>query len=109
MHMKRIASALLALTIAANASAATKLVPANPVVNVNTATVQQLSYLPGVGPKTAEAIVAYRAIRPFGNKADLMNVKGIKQAKLAKMSPYVVLTGATTAVAKIKAPKAVKP
>lgn len=52
-------------------------------IDVNTATEQQLDTLPGVGPSTAHAIVAYRlAHGPFARVEDLLNVRGIGPAKL---------------------------
>lgn len=52
-------------------------------INVNTATEQQLDTLPGVGPSTARAIVAYRLVHgPFARVEDLLNVRGIGPAKL---------------------------
>lgn len=75
------------------------------VVNVNTATVAQLALLPGVGPKTAAAIVA---ARPYASADDLLRVKGIGPKRLAAMRAYVVLSGETTAKAKIHAPRAAK-
>lgn len=68
------------------------------VVNVNTATAQQLAYLPGVGPKLAEAIIG---ARPIADSAALDNVKGIGPKKLAAMLPCVTFEGETTATAKI--------
>lgn len=55
-------------------------------VNVNTASADALSeLLNGVGPKKAEAIVAYReANGPFKVVDDLLNVKGIGPATLEK-------------------------
>ncbi len=47
-------------------------------INVNTATVEELTDLQKIGVKTAERIVAYRqANGPFETVADLKNVKGI--------------------------------
>lgn len=52
-------------------------------IDVNTATEQQLDSLPGVGPSTARAIVAYRLQHgPFTRVEDLLNVRGIGPAKL---------------------------
>lgn len=52
-------------------------------VDVNTATEQQLDALPGVGPSTARAIIAYRLQHgPFARVEDLLNVRGIGPAKL---------------------------
>ena len=55
-------------------------------VNVNSASADALAeLLNGVGPKKAEAIVAYReANGPFKVVDDLLNVKGIGQATLEK-------------------------
>jgi competence protein ComEA len=47
-------------------------------VNINTATVQELSQLKGVGPAYAAKIVAYReANGPFAKSEDIMRVPGI--------------------------------
>ena len=47
-------------------------------VNINTATVQELSQLKGVGPAYAAKIVAYReANGPFEKSEDIMQVPGI--------------------------------
>jgi competence protein ComEA len=59
-------------------------VQAGDKVNVNTATVEQLQTVKGIGPKTAAAIVAYReANGSFDNIDELENVKGIGKKKLA--------------------------
>lgn len=48
------------------------------LVNINTATAEELQDLPDIGPATAEAIIAYRNKNgPFKNKKDIMNVTGI--------------------------------
>ncbi len=53
------------------------------VIDLNAATEQQLDTLPGVGPSTARAIVAYRVKHgPFARIEDLLNVRGIGPAKL---------------------------
>lgn len=114
--MTRLASVILALTIASSVSAGVrKAEPAvAPVVNVNTATEQQYAFLPGVGPKLAAELNAHvesccdhqeGARAAFKSVNDLLKVKGIGPAKLAKMRPYVVLKGETTAKGKIRAAK----
>lgn len=118
--MKRTAAVLIALTLAANAyalSGATSPKPSNPphpVVNINTATEAQYAMLPGVGPKLASALNDYVEAccdhregkgAAFKSANDLLKVKGIKAAKLAKMLPYIVLKGATTATVKIAVAK----
>lgn len=57
--------------------------PATGKLNVNTATAEELDTLPGVGPSTAGAIIAYREQHgPFQSVDDLLNVRGIGPAKL---------------------------
>lgn len=47
-------------------------------VNINTATTQELTALPGIGPAKAEAIIKHReANGPFKTVDELGNVKGI--------------------------------
>lgn len=59
-------------------------------VDLNTATAEQLDALPGVGPATAAAILAYRAqVGRFGAVDDLLEVRGIGDAKLEQLRPLV--------------------
>ena len=59
-------------------------------VDLNTATIEQLDALPGVGPSTAQAIVDYRAERGrFASVDELLEVRGIGDAKLAALRPRV--------------------
>jgi len=51
------------------------------VVDINTATVEQLTELPGIGPAIAAKIVAHRAAHPFTSVEQIMDVNGIGQAK----------------------------
>jgi competence protein ComEA len=68
------------------------------VVNLNTATPEELQLLPGVGEVRAVAIVARRKERGgFKNVDELLDVKGIGEAMLERMRPFVTLTGKTTA------------
>lgn len=66
-------------------------------VNINTATVSELTMLPGIGKSKAEAIVQYRKTTPFKSAQELTKIKGIGQKMIAKLSPFVVTEGATTA------------
>lgn len=55
------------------------------LVNINTATVAELSTLRGIGPVKAEAIVRFREEHgPFGSIDDIMAVKGIGEKTVAK-------------------------
>ena len=59
-------------------------------VNLNTATLEQLETLPGVGPTTAQAILDYRrAHGRFHTVQDLLEVQGIGPSKLEKLRPKV--------------------
>jgi competence protein ComEA len=59
-------------------------------VNLNTATIDQLTTLPGVGRKTAELIIEYRTKSGgFKKIEELMNVKGIGEKTFLKLKPLV--------------------
>lgn len=60
-------------------------------VDINAATVEQLEQLPGIGHKTALAIVKYREEHPFQSVDELTSVKGIGQKKLEKLKPLVTV------------------
>ena len=67
--------------------------PAVSKVNINTATSDQLDTLPGVGPSTAKAIMAYRNKKgPFSKVEDLLNVPGIGPGKFESMKPQVTVS-----------------
>lgn len=62
------------------------------LLNLNTATSDQLQELPGVGPVTAEAILAFRADHgPFTRVEELLDVKGIGEATLDELAPHVTV------------------
>lgn len=65
--------------------------PAGPI-NLNTATVDQLDELPGVGPATATAIVSHRdRVGGFTSVDQLLDVRGIGEAKLEQLRPLVTV------------------
>jgi competence protein ComEA len=70
---------------------ARKLQPGDAPINVNTATVDDLMRLPGVGPITAQAIVSARASAPFRKVDELDRVRGIGPKTLDKLRPFVVV------------------
>jgi competence protein ComEA len=68
------------------------------VVNVNTASTAELQLLPGIGASRAQAVVELRKQRGgFQSLEELKQVKGIGDASLERMRPYVSLQGRTTA------------
>ena len=68
------------------------------VVNVNTASAAELEMLPGVGASRAKAVIEAREAKGgFKSLDDLLAVKGIGEASLAKLRPHLTLEGKTTA------------
>jgi competence protein ComEA len=94
MTLRRIVATGLALVMAAvlsggSALAAGKAAP-GAKVNINTASVEQLTTLPGVGPKLAARIVEYRQKSgPFHSTQDLINVRGIGEKNFAKIERWL--------------------
>ena len=67
------------------------------VVNVNTATADQLMLLPGIGEAKAQAILERRKEQGGYKSVDeLLEVKGIGAAALERIRPFVVIQGQTS-------------
>ncbi len=70
-------------------------------LNLNTATVEQLTLLPGVGPSKAERVIAWRTKNgDFKRVADLRKVKGFGYKTIKKLEAYLDVKGTTTLAAK---------
>ncbi len=98
--MSALARALLlvaALLSASPALAARKSLPPGEKVDLNRASVVELMRLPGVGQKRAQAIVAQRSRQPFRKVDDVLTVKGLGPAWLAKVKANVVVGAAGAA------------
>ncbi|MEZ5204065.1 MAG: helix-hairpin-helix domain-containing protein [Acidimicrobiales bacterium] len=66
--------------------------PASELIDLNVADAAALDSLPGVGPATASAIIAYReSSGPFASVDDLLEVRGIGDAKLEQLRPLVTV------------------
>ena len=64
----------------------------NPLININTASEEELQEIPGIGPVLAKRIVEYReANGVFTSVEELQNVSGIGEKTLEKIKPFVVL------------------
>lgn len=62
------------------------------LLNINTASVDALAKIPGIGPKIGEAIAAYReANGAFSSLSDLVNVEGIDASLVEKIKPFLTL------------------
>ena len=67
---------------------------APPIININTATVEEIQVLPGIGPLLAQRIVDYREENgPFETNGELMNVSGIGEKKLEEIWDYITVGG----------------
>jgi competence protein ComEA len=90
--------ALSALLMTASVSAQTAAAPAAAAaqkasINLNTATLDQLETLPGIGRKTAERILEQRQKSGgFKKIEELMNIKGIGEKSFLKIKPMVFVT-----------------
>jgi competence ComEA-like helix-hairpin-helix protein len=95
MLRKTVATLAIALVIAATCSIvkgqSKKPLPSRPM-DLNTATLEQLERLPGVGPVTAQRILDFRkSSGPFLKVEDLLAVKGISSKRLEKIRPYITV------------------
>ncbi len=90
--MKFLVSAILAVgllmgggpVVAAQEQASAHAASAD-LINLNTASAEDLQDLPGIGAVKAERIVAQRTAKPFATVDELTAVEGIGQATLEKI------------------------
>ena len=63
-------------------------------ININRASAEQLTFLPGIGPVTAEAIVNYRDTHgPFANIEEIQNVAGIGPSTFENVKALIDIQG----------------
>ena len=69
-----------------------EIAPDFPPVNINTAGLEELDTLPGIGESLARRIMEYReANGPFENVEEIMEVSGIGEAKFAEMKDRITV------------------
>lgn len=62
------------------------------LININTATLQELDSLPGIGPTTAQKIIDYRQQHgPFRQIEEIMNVSGIGPATFDRIKDLITV------------------
>jgi competence protein ComEA len=102
MH-KKLRSVLAILLVTATLAPIAAAAATSGVVNVNTATAEQLQMLPRIGPSVAQRILEHRKENgKFASLDDLMLVRGIGEATFQGLKPYVSLSGETTLKEKVK-------
>lgn len=66
------------------------------ILDLNTASAEELETLPGIGPAKARAIVEYRSKSPFTSPDEVINVPGIGPKTYEKFKHRVTVSAPTT-------------
>ena len=61
------------------------------LVNINTASKEELMNVSGIGASKADSIIAYRIKTPFSKIEDIMNVSGIGESLFEKIKKYITV------------------
>lgn len=64
----------------------------SPMININTASREQLMTLPGIGEAKADSIISYRNENGhFNSIEDIMKISGIKEGAFEKIKSYITV------------------
>ena len=63
----------------------------NNIININTATIEELQTLNGIGESKAKDIIAYRETNKFNTIDDIKNVPGIGEGLFAKIKENITV------------------
>ena len=63
------------------------------MVNINTASHEELETIPGIGPTRAAQIIAGR---PYGSVDELAKIAGISPAQVDNLRPFITTDGETS-------------
>src|SRR3989304_3855277 len=58
-------------------------------ININTATLEQLDTLPGIGPVYGQRIIDYRKKKPFSSLEEIMEIQGIGEKTFEKFKDLI--------------------
>lgn len=61
------------------------------LVNINTASKEELMNVSGIGASKVDSIIAYRIKTPFSKIEDIMNVSGIGESLFDKIKKYITV------------------
>lgn len=63
-------------------------------IDINTASLDEIMSLPGIGEVLAQRIIDYRsAFGPFSSPEDLMNISGISEKRYETIKEYIIVGG----------------
>lgn len=61
------------------------------LININTASINELTSLPGIGEVYAKRIIDYRNVKPFGSIEEIKNIEGIGDKTFEKIKELITI------------------
>lgn len=68
-----------------------EVIPKSSIININTASKEELMTLPSIGESKANLIIQYRTLTPFHKIEDIMNIKGIGKSIFDKIKDLITV------------------